>query len=164
MMCCDCHRQFLALGEWQIRCRSCYHAWKAGWEAPTFAAEVERLQAENATLRQELAQAREEVTPLAPDRAHDPPEAPRPDLTEQDADPGRAVAPDRVLLPSGPPRRHCFGRRSHPLAVGESALSKSDKRAVNAAHTLLMERFPKVFPQDYDAIRPLKKTLRAGVI
>ncbi len=127
MMCCDCHRQFLALGEWQIRCR----------EAPTFAAEVERLQAENAALRQELVQTREEVTPLAP---------------------------DRVLLPSGPPRRHCFGRRSHPLAVGESALSKSDKRVVNAAHTLLMERFPKVFPQDYDAIRPLKKTLRAGVI
>ncbi len=137
MMCCDCHRQFLALGEWQIRCRSCYHAWKAGREAPTFAAEVERLQAENAALRQELVQTREEVTPLAP---------------------------DRVLLPSGPPRRHCFGRRSHPLAVGESALSKSDKRVVNAAHTLLMERFPKVFPQDYDAIRPLKKTLRAGVI
>jgi hypothetical protein len=136
-MCCDCHRQFLALGEWQIRCRSCYHAWKAGREAPTFAAEVERLQAENAALRQELVQTREEVTPLAP---------------------------DRVLLPSGPPRRHCFGRRSHPLAVGESALSKSDKRVVNAAHTLLMERFPKVFPQDYDAIRPLKKTLRAGVI
>ena len=62
MVCCDGHRRFLALGEWQIRCRSCYHAWKAGKEAPASAAEVERLRAENAALRQELAQARSEVT------------------------------------------------------------------------------------------------------
>ena len=61
MMCCDCHRRFLALGEWQIRCRSCYHVWKASREAPASAAEVERLRAENTALREELAQARSEV-------------------------------------------------------------------------------------------------------
>lgn len=61
MVCGDCHRRFLALGEWQIRCRPCYHAWKASREAPASAAEVERLRAENAALREELAQARSEV-------------------------------------------------------------------------------------------------------
>ena len=61
MVCCDCHRGFLALAEWQIRCRSCYHALKAGREIPAPAVEVERLRAENAALRQELAQARSEV-------------------------------------------------------------------------------------------------------
>ena len=35
-------------------------------------------------------------------------------------------------------------------------MSKSDKRAVSAIHTQLMERFPMAFPKDYDAIRPLK--------
>ena len=62
MVCGNGHRRFLALGEWPIRCRSCYHAWKASREAPASAAEVERLRAENAALRQELAQARSEVT------------------------------------------------------------------------------------------------------
>ena len=61
MVCCDGHRGFLALAEWQIRCRSCYHAWKVGRAAPAFAAEVERLQAENAALRQALARAQEDV-------------------------------------------------------------------------------------------------------
>ena len=51
MVCGDCHRRFLVLGEWPIRCRSCYHAWKAGKEAPASTAEVERLRAENAALR-----------------------------------------------------------------------------------------------------------------
>ena len=52
----------MALGEWQIRCRFCYHAWKTGREAPAPAAEVERLLGENAALRKELAQVQSEVT------------------------------------------------------------------------------------------------------
>jgi len=34
-------------------------------------------------------------------------------------------------------------------------MSATDKRAVQAVHALLRERFPKVFPSDYDAIKPL---------
>ena len=59
--CCDCHQPFLALGAWQIRCRSCYHAWKIGRATPALAAEIERLRAENAALTAELAQARSEA-------------------------------------------------------------------------------------------------------
>ena len=43
-------------------------------------------------------------------------------------------------------------------------MSKSDKRAVHTIHAMLMERFPKAFPQDYDAIRPLKVGILADVI
>ena len=43
-------------------------------------------------------------------------------------------------------------------------MSKSDKRTVNAIHTLLMDRFPKAFPKDYDAIRPLKTGIHADLI
>ncbi len=43
-------------------------------------------------------------------------------------------------------------------------MSKSDKRTVNAVHTLLMDRFPKAFPKDYDAIRPLKTGIHADLI
>ncbi|MCB1821403.1 MAG: ProQ/FinO family protein [Candidatus Competibacteraceae bacterium] len=34
-------------------------------------------------------------------------------------------------------------------------MSATDKRAVQAVHALLRERFPKAFPSDYDAIKPL---------
>ena len=43
-------------------------------------------------------------------------------------------------------------------------MSKSDKRTVNAIHTLLRDRFPKAFPKDYDAIRPLKIGIHADLI
>jgi sRNA-binding protein len=43
-------------------------------------------------------------------------------------------------------------------------VSKSDKRAVHTIHAMLMERFPLAFPQDYDAIRPLKVGILADVI
>ena len=34
-------------------------------------------------------------------------------------------------------------------------MSATDKRAVQAVHALLRERFPQAFPSDYDAIKPL---------
>ena len=43
-------------------------------------------------------------------------------------------------------------------------MSQSDKRTVNAAHAILMERFPQAFPKDYDAIRPLKIDIHADLI
>lgn len=43
-------------------------------------------------------------------------------------------------------------------------MSQTDKRAVHAIHALLMDRFPLAFPQDYDAIRPLKVGILADVI
>ncbi len=43
-------------------------------------------------------------------------------------------------------------------------MSQSDKRAVSAVHALLMERFPRAFPKDYDAIRPLKTGIHADLI
>ena len=43
-------------------------------------------------------------------------------------------------------------------------MSKSDKRTVNAIHTLLRDRFPKAFPKDYDAIRPLKIGIHTDLI
>ena len=103
IVCGDGHRRFLALGEWQIRCWSCYHAWKASGEAPASAAEVERLRAENTALREELAQAQNEVArwrriaQTAPRKraARTPPrKAPIP------ADQWRWI------VPCGPPDRH----------------------------------------------------------
>jgi len=46
VVCCDCHRQFMALGEWQRRRRSCDHAGKAGREAPAPASEATRWRLE----------------------------------------------------------------------------------------------------------------------
>jgi len=43
-------------------------------------------------------------------------------------------------------------------------MSQSDKRAVNAVHAILIQRFPKAFPKDYDAIRPLKIDIHADLI
>ena len=43
-------------------------------------------------------------------------------------------------------------------------MSQTDKRAVSAVHALLMERFPRAFPKDYDAIRPLKTGIHADLI
>jgi len=43
-------------------------------------------------------------------------------------------------------------------------MSKSDKRMVNAVHAILIQRFPKAFPKDYDAIRPLKIDIHADLI
>ena len=43
-------------------------------------------------------------------------------------------------------------------------MSQTDKRAVAAVHAILMQRFPKAFPKDYDAIRPLKLDVRAELI
>ena len=42
-------------------------------------------------------------------------------------------------------------------------MSTRDKRDVTALHRQLMDRFPKAFPQDYDAIRPLKIGIHADV-
>ena len=60
---------------------------------------------------------------------------------------------DLLQFPLLDPLQH----RSHPV-------SKSDKRAVHTIHAMLMERFPLAFPQDYDAIRPLKVGILADVI
>lgn len=43
-------------------------------------------------------------------------------------------------------------------------MSQSDKRAVNAVHAILMQRFPKAFPKNYDDIRPLKLDIHADLI
>lgn len=43
-------------------------------------------------------------------------------------------------------------------------MSKTDKRAVSAVHALLMERFPKAFPKNYDVIWPLKLGIHADVL
>lgn len=42
-------------------------------------------------------------------------------------------------------------------------MSSRDKREVNAVHRLLMERYPKAFPQDYDLIVPLKTGVLADL-
>ena len=57
MTCHDCRREFLALAEWQIRCRRCYAAYKAATRAP----ETTALEAEIARLRWELEEARAEA-------------------------------------------------------------------------------------------------------
>lgn len=61
LVCRDCDRPFMALGEWQTRCRTCYATFKAG-KAPTPEQDTEALhralraaEAENATLRREVA-------------------------------------------------------------------------------------------------------------
>ena len=43
-------------------------------------------------------------------------------------------------------------------------MSQTDKRAVNTIHAILRDRFPKAFPKDYDAIRPLKIGILADAI
>ena len=43
-------------------------------------------------------------------------------------------------------------------------MSQTDKRAVQAIHTLLMDRFPHAFPKDYDALRPLKLGIHADIL
>ena len=43
-------------------------------------------------------------------------------------------------------------------------MSQSDKRAVHAVHAILTRRFPKAFPEDYDALRPLKIDVHAELI
>ena len=43
-------------------------------------------------------------------------------------------------------------------------MSTRDKRNVTALHRQLMDRFPKAFPKDYDAIQPLKIGIHADVI
>jgi sRNA-binding protein len=43
-------------------------------------------------------------------------------------------------------------------------VSQTDKRAVNTIHAILRDRFPRAFPRDYDAIRPLKTGILADVI
>jgi hypothetical protein len=58
MTCCDCGRHFLALGDWQIRCRTCYVRFKDG--LPPLAT-LAALQAENAQLRAELVAVRAEL-------------------------------------------------------------------------------------------------------
>ena len=54
MTCCDCGREFLALGEWQVRCRTCYRAFKEGSDLATLQADLAALQAENDRLRADL--------------------------------------------------------------------------------------------------------------
>ena len=43
-------------------------------------------------------------------------------------------------------------------------MSQTDKRAVNAIHALLIQRFPNALPKDYDAIRPLKIDVHTDLI
>ena len=43
-------------------------------------------------------------------------------------------------------------------------MSTRDKRDVTALHRQLMDRFPKAFPKDYDAIQPLKIGIHADVL
>ena len=43
-------------------------------------------------------------------------------------------------------------------------MSTRDKRAVTNLHWQLMDRFPHAFPQDYDALRPLKLGIHADVL
>lgn len=61
MVCADCGKSFMALGEWQIRCRTCYARFKDG--LPPLAT-LAGLQTENAKLRAELAAVRAELTAL----------------------------------------------------------------------------------------------------
>ena len=42
-------------------------------------------------------------------------------------------------------------------------MSRRDKREVNAVHRLLMERYPKTFPKNYDLIVPLKTGVLADL-
>ena len=42
-------------------------------------------------------------------------------------------------------------------------MSATDKRAVQAVHALLRERFPQAFPPDYDAIKPLALGIQAAL-
>ena len=43
-------------------------------------------------------------------------------------------------------------------------MSKCDKQTVSVIHALLMNRFPKVFPKDYDQIKPLKIGIHADLV
>jgi len=43
-------------------------------------------------------------------------------------------------------------------------VSQTDKRAVQAIHAVLMDRFPRAFPQDYDALRSLKLGIHADIL
>lgn len=43
-------------------------------------------------------------------------------------------------------------------------MSQTDKRAVSVVHALLIQRFPKAFPKNYDALRPLKLGIHADLI
>ena len=43
-------------------------------------------------------------------------------------------------------------------------MSTRDKRDVTALHRQLMDRFPKAFPKDYDALRPLKLGIHADIL
>ena len=105
-VCCDGHREFLALAEWPIRCRSCDPAGKVGRAAPAFAAEVERLQAENAALRQALARAREDVARWRR-IAHAAQAAPRKRPARTPPSPSPIPAePWRRIVQCGPPDRH----------------------------------------------------------
>lgn len=57
MTCCDCGAEFLALGEWQVRCRRCYTIHKAeqAAEACDHTDRLAALEREIATLRGQLA-------------------------------------------------------------------------------------------------------------
>ncbi len=79
MTCCDCGRHFLALGEWQVRCRVCYARFKDG--LPPLAT-LAALQAENARLRAELAAVQAELA-QARQRKPRAPRATRPIPREQ---------------------------------------------------------------------------------
>ena len=43
-------------------------------------------------------------------------------------------------------------------------MNQTDTRAVNTIHAPLMDRLPMVFPQDYDAIHPLKLSILTNMI
>ena len=51
-----------------------------------------------------------------------------------------------------------------PVSPERRPVSKRDKQTVNVIHALLMDRFPKAFPKDYDQIRPLKTGIHADLV
>ena len=86
-VCCDCHLNFLALGAWQTRCRRCYAKFKTGQVAPAVPPEGIALKAQNAALKDEIAEVREQLRldraelnrwrTLALSKAQTPPPLPR---------------------------------------------------------------------------------------
>ena len=68
MTCCDCGREFLALGEWQVRCRTCYARFKAGPDLASLKTAIANMQADLAALQAENDQLRADLDAIRRDR------------------------------------------------------------------------------------------------